>query len=58
MAKKKEKRKQAFCIPLCTTFKLAKLISMQNILVSGNLSCSCLDGLIPNYRLVDVLAKE
>ena len=29
--KKKEKRKQACCIPLCTTFKLAKLISMQNI---------------------------
>ena len=45
--KKEKKRKQAFSILLCTIFKLAKLISMQNNLVSGN-SRSCLDGLIPN----------
>lgn len=39
-------------------FQTCKINFYAEYLVSGNLSRSCLDGLIPNYRLVGVLAKD
>ena len=38
-------------------FQTCKINFYAEYLVSGNLSRSCLDGFIPNYRLVGVLAR-
>ena len=55
---KNGKKKTSMLYSFMHDFQTCKINFYAEYLVSGNLSRSCLDGLIPNYCLVGVVAKD